>query len=80
MENEKSTSSVEAAGKQRGTITAGYLEDVTRARTVASAGSWVNVSRGKARRGSFVVRAYGLERGTRENMGWSWNHRKKESR
>lgn len=50
MENEKSVRSVEAAGKRRRTITLGYLEDVTRTGTVASAGSRVNVSRGKARR------------------------------
>ncbi|TGZ48027.1 Uncharacterized protein DBV15_05762 [Temnothorax longispinosus] len=50
VENEKSTRSVEAAGKQRRTITLSYLEDVTRAGIVASAGSRVNVSRGKARR------------------------------
>lgn len=50
MENEKSIRSVEAAGKRRRTITLSYLEDVTRAGTVASAGSRVNVSRGKARR------------------------------
>lgn len=49
MENEKSIRSAEAAGKRRRTITLGYLEDVTRAGTVASAGSRVNVSRGKAR-------------------------------
>lgn len=50
MENEKSVRSVEATGKQRRTITVSYLEDVTRTGTVASAGSRVNVSRGKARR------------------------------
>lgn len=50
MENEKSIRSVEAAGKQRRTIIPSYLEDVTRAGTVASAGSRVNVSHGKARR------------------------------
>lgn len=50
MENEKSMRSAEAAGKQRRTITPSYPEDVTRAGTVASAGSRVNVSRGKARR------------------------------
>lgn len=50
VENEKSIRSVDAAGKQRRTITPSYLEDVTRAGTVASAGSRVNVSRGKARR------------------------------
>lgn len=70
MENEKSTRPVETAGKQRGTITTSYLEDVTRAGTVASAGSWVNVSRGKARRklcressrlgGARYARKYGM--------------------
>lgn len=69
MENGKSTRSVEAAGKQRGTITASYLEDVTRAGTVASAESRVNVSRGKARRklcressrlGARYARKYGM--------------------
>lgn len=50
MENEKSIRSVEAAGKQRRTIIPSYLEDVTRAGTVASAGSRINVSHGKARR------------------------------
>lgn len=50
MENERSIRSVEVTGKQRRTITLSYLEDVTRAGTVASAGSRVNVSRGKARR------------------------------
>lgn len=50
MENEKTIRLVEIAGKQRKTITPSYSEDVTRAGTVASAGSRVNVSRGKARR------------------------------
>lgn len=50
MENEKSVRSVEAAGKRRRTITVSYLEDVTRTGTVASTGSRVHVSRGKARR------------------------------
>lgn len=50
MENEKTIRSVEIAGKQRRTITPSYPEDVTRAGTVASARSRVNVSRGKARR------------------------------
>lgn len=50
MENEKTIRLVEIAGKQRRTITPSYPEDVTRAGTVASTGSRVNVSRGKARR------------------------------
>ncbi|KYM92159.1 hypothetical protein ALC53_01222 [Atta colombica] len=50
VENEKIIRLVEIAGKQRKTITPSYSEDVTRAGTVASAGSRVNVSRGKARR------------------------------
>ncbi|KYN35526.1 hypothetical protein ALC56_10083 [Trachymyrmex septentrionalis] len=50
VENEKTIRLVEIAGKQRRTITPSYPEDVTRAGTVASTGSRVNVSRGKARR------------------------------
>lgn len=50
MENEKSIRLVEATGKQRGTITASYVEDVTRVGTVVSAESRVNVSRDKAQR------------------------------
>lgn len=49
MENEKSIHLVEVTGKQRETITASYVEDVTRVGTVVSAESRVNVSRDKAR-------------------------------
>lgn len=49
MENEKSIHLVEVAAKQRETITASYVQDVTRVGTVVGAESRVNVSRGKAR-------------------------------
>lgn len=49
MENEKSIRLMKVKGKQRGTITASYVEDVTRVGFVVSAESRVNVLRGKAR-------------------------------